>query len=430
MKSQKSSRISQYYQKSKFERLATICDWLGLPPDAHLPAENSLTGEQADNMIENVIGTYNLPLAIATNFLINQQDYLIPMVIEEPSVVAAASHAARLFREGGGFVTSSDDSIMIGQIQVLTVPDITQAIANINQQKAVLLQEANQVDPLLVRLGGGARDLEIRVIENTALGAMVVLHLLYDTRDAMGANTINTAVEHLAPRIEQITSGRVNLRILSNLADKRKAKAEGVIPATALADDDLTGEKVVKAIVEAGILAEVDPYRAATHNKGIMNGIDAVVIATGNDWRAVEAGAHAYAARNGQYTSLTKWWQDADGNLRGAIELPLAVGTVGGATCVHPTAQLALQILGVESARELAEVIAATGLAQNLGALRALATEGIQHGHMRLHARQIAIAAGATPDMIAPIVQKMIEENAIRLERAESLVQEMKGKDQ
>jgi hydroxymethylglutaryl-CoA reductase len=427
MKSQRTSRLRGFYKKTQSERLQAIREWLDLPPDAELPVENSLTAAQADSMIENVIGTYNLPFAIATNFQINGRDYLIPMVIEEPSVVAAASNAARLFREGGGFTAATDDPIMIGQIQILDVPDIARAIEGIDHRKAHLLEEVDKLDGLILSLGGGTRDIETRVFEDTSVGPMLVLHLLYDSRDAMGANTINTALEHLAPEIEEITGGRVNLRILSNLADRRKAQAEGTIPAPALARPDLSGEEVVRAIVEAAVFAEVDPYRATTHNKGIMNGIDPVVIATGNDWRAVEAGAHAYAARSGRYSSLTKWSQDTDGSLHGAIELPLAVGTVGGATRVHPTAQLALDILGVESAQELAQVIAAVGLAQNLAAIRALATDGIQHGHMRLHARQLAIAAGATPEMVATIVQQMIEENNIRLDRAKSLVQEHGG---
>lgn len=424
---EKSSRIAQFYKKTGDERLTAICEWLGLPPDTSLPVRNALSQEQAENMIENVIGTYNLPLGIATNFRVNNKDYLIPMVIEEPSVVAAASNAARLFREGGGFTTSSDPPVMIGQIQVLDLPDIPQAILHIEEHKEQLLQEANTLDPVIVRAGGGACDIEARVFQDTPVGPMLILHLLYDARDAMGANTVNTALEHLAPQIETLTGGRVNLRILSNLADRRKARAEGVIPDAALSRPGFDGASVAKAIVEAGVFAAVDPYRAATHNKGIMNGIDPVVIATGNDWRAIEAGAHAYAARKGRYTSLTQWWQDENGNLCGKIELPLAVGIVGGATRVHPTAQLALQILNVDSAQELAEVIAAVGLAQNFAAIRALSAEGIQQGHMRLHARQVAIAAGAPPELIAVITQRMIDEKHIHIERAKQLVQELHG---
>lgn len=422
METKRSSRISQFYKKSLDERLAIIREWL--ESDSTPPTDGGLTQDQASSMIENVIGRYNFPFAVATNFLINGRDYLIPMVIEEPSVVAACSNAAKMFREGGGFITSSDDPVMIGQIQVLDVPDMPQAIQAIEANKARLLAEADSVGGSIVKRGGGARDIQTRVFEDTPIGAMLVVHLLLDARDAMGANAINTAVEHLAPHIESLTGGRVNLRILSNLTDQRKARAEGMIPASELARGDFSGADVVRAIVEAGVFAEVDPYRAATHNKGVMNGIDAVVLATGNDWRAVEAGAHAYSVKDGHYTSMTHWWQDDDGNLHGSIEIPLSVGIVGGATRVHPMAQLALQILDVSSAQELSEVMAAVGLAQNLAAIRALATEGIQHGHMRMHARQLALAAGASVELVPHIVQQMIDENNIRLERAKELVNE------
>jgi hydroxymethylglutaryl-CoA reductase len=316
---------------------------------------------------------------------------------------------------------------MIGQIQVLDLPDIYVAAGAVMAHRAALLEAVNRVSDSIVQYGGGARDLQVRPLMNTPVGPMLIVHVLLDTRDAMGANTINTAIEHIAPMIEQITGGRVNLRILSNLADQRKARAEGLIPASELATEALSGEDVVRAIVEAGAFAEADPYRAATHNKGVMNGIDAVAIATGNDWRALEAGAHAYAARDGQYTSLTHWWQDEDGNLRGSIELPMAVGIVGGATRVHPAAQVALKILNIQNARQLAEIIVAVGLAQNLAAIRALSTIGIQQGHMRLHARQIAVAAGATPELVSQVVQQMIEENNIRPERAHTIVQALRG---
>lgn len=407
-----------------------VGQWANLTPEeqAALLGVGGLNAPQADHMIENAIGVYALPLGVATNFLINGKDYLVPMVIEEPSVVAALSNAARLFRAGGGFTASSDEPVMIGQIQVLDLADVYVAAGAVMAQRQQLMAEANRVSGSIVAYGGGARDIQVRPIIDTPVGAMLVVHLLMDTRDAMGANTINTALEHIAPLIEQATGGRVNLRILSNLAEHRKARAEGMIPKAELTTENLKGEDAVQAIVEAGVFAEVDSYRAATHNKGIMNGVDAVVIATGNDWRAIEAGAHAFAARGGRYTSLTDWWQDEDGNLRGYIELPMAVGIVGGATRVHPAAGAALKLLGVESARELAEVCAAVGLAQNLAAMRALATEGIQRGHMRLHARQIAIAAGASGDLINRVVQEMITENNIRLERARQLVQELQGK--
>ena len=429
MTQEHTSRIPGFYKRTLAERAAVVSRWanLDVAEQSALLGVGGLTAAQADHMIENAIGVYGLPLGIATNFLINNMDFLIPMVIEEPSVVAAVSNAAKLFRAGGGFVTSSDEPIMIGQIQMMDIPDVYVAAGAIMAQRAALIEEVNRIGGSIVKSGGGAKDIQVRPLMNTPAGHMLIVHLLYDTRDAMGANAINTAVEHLAPMIEQITGGRANLRILSNLTDQRKARAEGMIPASELETETLKGTDVVKAIVEAGAFAEADPYRAATHNKGIMNGVDAVVIATGNDWRAVEAGAHAYAARNGQYTSLSHWWQDEQGNLRGSLEMPLAVGIVGGATRVHPTAQVALKILGIQSARQLAEIIVAVGLAQNLAAIRALATEGIQHGHMRMHARQIAVAAGATPEMVAKVVQQMIEENNIRPERAREIVQALRG---
>ncbi len=419
------SRISGFYKRSLAERAAVAAQWGKLTPaeQSTLIGVNGLNASQADNMVENAVGTYALPLAVATNFLINDKDYLIPMVIEEPSVVAAVSSAAKLFREGGGFTTNSDEPIMIGQLQVLDLPDLYAAAGAVGKYKRELIVEADKVGGSIVRRGGGARDIEVRPMPGTSIGDMLVVHVLFDARDAMGANAVNTVAEHLAPFIEKITGGRVNLRILSNLTDQRKARAEGVIDAKLLATNGINGPQVARSIVEAGVFAEVDRYRATTHNKGIMNGIDAVVIATGNDWRAVEAGVHAYAAKNGTYTSLTRWWQDESGNLHGAIELPMALGIVGGATQVHPTAQIALRILGVESARELSEVVAAVGLAQNFAAIRALATDGIQKGHMRLHAKQLAVAAGAPPNAVEHVVDQMIQEDNIRLERAKQLVQ-------
>ncbi len=425
MTEQKSSRITGFYKRSLAQRADLLAQWGGLNADerAALTGESGLDAAHADLMVENAVGVYALPLGVATNFRVNQRDYLIPMAIEEPSVIAAVSNAARLFRAGGGFSAGSDEPVMIGQIQVLDLDDPAAAGQAVLAQRSQLLAAADTASASIVRRGGGARDLQVRAIAGPP--PMLVVHLLYDCRDAMGANTINTAVEHLGPLVEAITGGRVNLRILSNLADQRKAWAEGAIPASELATDTLTGAEVVSAIVEAGAFAAHDPYRAATHNKGVMNGVDAVVIATGNDWRAIEAGAHAYAARSGVYTSLTRWWADDAGSLRGSIELPLAVGIVGGATRVHPAARAALKVLGVGTARELAEGIAAVGLAQNLAAMRALATEGIQRGHMSLHARQLAIAAGAAGDQVARVVQAMIAENNIGLERATQLVQQL-----
>ena len=422
----KTSRLPGFYKLSLEERAATIADRAELTAnEKSILMGQGLTPSQADHMIENVVGTHALPLGVAVNFLINGRDYLIPMAIEEPSVVAGASFAARLAREGGGFITSSDEPVMIGQIQVVDVDNPWAARSKILAQKSRLLQLADRTDPLLVRLGGGARDLDVRVIEDTTVGPMVVVHLLFDCRDAMGANTVNTACEALAPEVEKITGGRVVLRILSNLADRRLARAKCTIPAEALAFEGFSGHTVVKRIVEAHALAVSDLYRAATHNKGIMNGIDAMAIATGQDWRALEAGAHAYAARSGRYTSLSCWSADADGNLTGTLELPLAIGIVGGASRVHPTAKVALKILGVKTAQELAEVMAAVGLAQNLAALRALATEGIQRGHMELHARQLAIAAGASGNLVETIAERLVAERRISLERAQELVREL-----
>jgi len=428
MNTQKSSRLAEFYKKSLAERGQIVREWADLTEAdaAALSGDSGLSAAQADVMIENALGVYGLPLGIATNFRINDRDYLIPLVVEEPSVVAALSNAAKMFRAGGGFTASSDEPVMIGQIQVLDMPDLNAAAATVIADKARLLAAANETAGSILKRGGGARDIEVRLFPETAIGPMLVVHLLFDARDAMGANAINTAAEHIAPLIEEMTGGRVNLRILSNLTDHRKARASGRIPASELARGDLTGAEAVKAIVEAGVFAEVDPYRAATHNKGIMNGIDAVIIATGNDWRAVEAGAHAYAARSGTYRSMTRWWQDEQGDLCGEIEIPLAVGIVGGATRVHPTAQVVMKILNVASARELAEVIVTVGLAQNFAAIRALATEGIQHGHMRMHARQLAAAAGASGNDVASIARQMIAEKMIRLERAKELVQQLK----
>ncbi|MDH7487790.1 MAG: hydroxymethylglutaryl-CoA reductase, degradative [Anaerolineae bacterium] len=423
----RSSRLSGFYQYSPEERLRIVAEWADLTEDEVATLRQGLSVAQGDKMIENVVATHGLPLGIAVNFLINGRDYLIPMAIEEPSVVAGASYAARLARAGGGFWTESTEPEMIGQIQVLGLDDLHAARERLLAARQRLLALANEQDPVIVRLGGGARELEVRLLDDTPAGPMLILHLIYDCRDAMGANTVNTACEALAPLVEEISGGRVRLRILSNLADRRLARARTVIPVEALArpEDGFSGEDVAQGIVEAWAFAAADPYRAATHNKGIMNGVDAVVMATGNDWRAVEAGAHAYAARSGRYTSLTRWGRDAEGNLVGSIELPLAVGIVGGATRVHPTAKLALKILGVKSARELAEVIAAAGLAQNLAALRALAAEGIQRGHMRLHARQVAIAAGASGELVERVAARLVAEGQVRLDRAAEIVAEL-----
>jgi hydroxymethylglutaryl-CoA reductase len=422
------SRLRGFYKLSPQERMDVVCGLADLSEEEAraLLGVAGLDPAQADHMIENVVGVFALPLGIATNFLINDRDYLIPMAIEEPSVVAGASFAARLVRDGGGFRTSSDDPLMIGQIQVLDVVDPWSARFELLAAKERILALANEQDPVIVKLGGGARDLDVRIVEHSPVGPMLVVHLIYDARDAMGANTVNTAVEAVAALVAEISGGRTLLRILSNLADRRLARAKAVVPVTSLAHGEFGGPGVAQGIVEAWAFASADPYRAATHNKGIMNGVDAVVIATGNDWRAIEAGAHAYAARGGRYTALSTWQLDAGGNLVGTLEMPMAVGIVGGATRVHPAAKAALKLLGVKTARELAGIIVAVGLAQNLAALRALASEGIQLGHMKLHARQVAIAAGASGEMINRVVQAMLSEKVIRLDRAEAIVERLR----
>ena len=419
-----SSRISGFYNLPLDERRAKIADNSSLTPEDLLPfPSGGITPEAADHMIENVIGIYSLPLGIGLNFQVNGRDVLVPFAIEEPSVVAGASFMAKLVRAGGGFQATTSAPEMIGQIQVLDLDNVDSARLKIYEHKAELLAEADEIDPILKKFGGGARDLEVRVIEDSPIGPFLVVHLIYDVRDAMGANAVNTACERLAPRVEAITGGRVHLRILSNLADRRLARARCTVPVKELAFDDYTGEQVRDGIIEAWAFAASDPYRAATHNKGIMNGVDAVVIAAGNDWRAIEAGAHAYAARSGKYTSLSTWGKDADGNLVGSLEMPMAVGIVGGATKVHPAAQASVKLMGVKTASDLAEIIVSVGLAQNLAALRALATEGIQRGHMSLHARQVAIAAGAEGELIDKVAAQMVAEKTVRIDKAEELLQ-------
>lgn len=419
----KSSRISGFYKLPVNERLEKVVENCGLQ-DEDLDAlrnHEAIGVDLADRMIENAIGTMQIPLGVATNFVINGKDRLVPMAIEEPSVVAAASNAARLARETGGFFASNSGTLMRAQIQATGVSDPESARARLFEAKDELLELANEQDPMLVSIGGGARDVEVHVLRSS-MGPMIVMHLIVDVKDAMGANAVNTMAEALAPSLEAITGGRAYLRILSNLADLRLARARVVI-----SRDSLGGEEEVEGFLLGHELAEVDPYRAATHNKGAMNGISAVVLATGNDTRAVEAGAHSYVARSGHYGSMTHWEKNVDGDLAGSIELPMSVGLVGGATKVHPTAGLAVKILGVESASELAEIIAAVGLAQNFAAVRALATEGIQRGHMSLHAKNVAAAAGATPEEVEKVVEVMVREQKVRQDRAEEILTEIRS---
>jgi hydroxymethylglutaryl-CoA reductase len=411
-----SSRLEGFYKLSVAERQHDIKQRCNLT-DSEIAAlaSGGLSPDLADRLIENVVGIHGLPLGIAANFQINGRDYLIPMAIEEPSVVAAASHAAKLVRNAGGFTASADAPLMIGQVQIVGINEVDTARQKIVAARDEIIELANK-NSTLVPFGGGVRDFEIRTFPQTRVGPMIVLHLIVDVRDAMGANSVNTACETIAPFLERLTGGRVVLRILSNLADKRLARASCKVK-----KEDI-GAEVVRNIVEAQTMAEIDPYRATTHNKGIMNGIDAVVVATGNDWRAIEAGAHAYAARSGQYRALTTWDRDANGDLVGSLELPIVSGILGGTVNAHPLAKIALKILGVKTAPEFASVLACVGLAQNLGALRALAAEGINRGHMALHARQIAIAAGATGDQIDRIADQMAAEKNVSIIRAKELL--------
>ncbi len=422
----KDSRLEGFYKKTPEERLKIVRDFADLTDEEVSIISNTgaLSVDQADRMIENVIGTMPMTLGIAVNFLINGTDYLIPMATEEPSVVAAASNAAKIARQRGGFTTSSTDPVMIGQIQLTGVSDPEAARSAILKKKDEIIELCDSKDPMLVKYGGGARDVEVRVI-STDRGPMVITHILVDCRDAMGANAVNTMAEAIAPLIERITGGKVYLRIISNLAKHRLARAEAVF------DRDLIGgEEVVEGILEAYEFAKADPFRAATHNKGVMNGISAAVIATGNDFRAIESGCHSYASMTGQYRPLTSYEKDADGNLIGRIEVPMAVGLVGGATKVHPTARVNVRILGVKTANELGEIFAALGLAQNFAALRALATEGIQRGHMSLHARNIAASAGAIGDEIDKVVEILVRERNVRMDRAEEILREIRGDKQ
>jgi len=420
---EKSSEISGFYKLSIAERVEKIREMVDLTDEeAAAISDTGVLGEDlVDRMIENVVGTMAIPLGIAMNFQLNGKDYLVPMAIEEPSVVAAASNLAKVARKHGGFQTSHSGSLMIGQIQLTDISDPWGTRAKILQHKEEIMEKADACDPILVKFGGGARDVIVRVLE-TMSGPMVITHLIIDTKDAMGANAVNTMAEAIAPYLETITGGRVYLRIISNLATYRVARAWAIFD-----KDELGGEEVVDGIIKAYHFAAEDPFRCATHNKGIMNGISAVVIATGNDFRAVEAGAHSYATVNGGYKPLTKWEKTSDGHLIGTIEVPMAVGLVGGATKVHPTARANVKILGIESADELGMVMAAVGLAQNAGALRALATEGIQKGHMRLHARNMAVQAGAPIEIVDEVVRRLTEKKKFDFGTTEEVVKEIKA---
>jgi hydroxymethylglutaryl-CoA reductase len=404
------SRISGFHRMTMEERLAAVAAFAGLDDAAvaQLGRGGNIDAHLADHMIENTVSTIAIPVGVATNMKVDGRDVLVPMATEESSVVAAVCNSARQCYDSGGFVTSVSGNLMIAQVQLVGVPDPGHARIRILEHREEIAAICDGCDPMLVKLGGGFRDVEVRVVPSQG-GPMVVTHLIIDTRDAMGANTVNTMAETLAPSIEQWTGGKVFLRILSNLADRRLARARAVWPVEAIG-----GAAVRDGMIAAYQFAEADPYRAATHNKGIMNGVSAVVLATGNDTRAVEAGAHAFAARHGRYTSLTTWEVTADGSLAGMLEMPMPVGLVGGATKIHPTAQACLKILGVKTAAELARIMAAVGLAQNFGAIKALATVGIQQGHMALHAHNVAIAAGATGAEVEKLAALLVARRQVR----------------
>jgi hydroxymethylglutaryl-CoA reductase len=412
------SDLSGFYKLSLKERKNVLSDLIPLNDD-DIKLLNNLgyfKEAQIDTIIENVVGSYQLPIGIACNFKINNKDYLIPMVIEEPSVVAAASNAARIARKHGGFFSEKVDSIMISQIQITDLKDIEQTKKVLLESKHNLLKIANDQDPFLVKLGGGAYDFELREIK-TRKGAMLIMHLLVNVLDAMGANVVNTMAEAISPYIEELCGGLIYLRIVSNLATHRIAKCKATFD-----KDLLGGERVVEGILNAYEFALADPYRATTHNKGIMNGIVALTLATGNDTRAIESGAHAYASLKGKYSPLTSFYLDSNGNLIGEIEIPLALGIIGGMTKIHPMARLNLKILGIKTAEELCQVAAAIGLAQNVAALRALAAEGIQKGHMTLHSRNIAKLAGVPDHLIEQVAQKLVEDNKIRVDYAKKIL--------
>ena len=423
----RTSRLPSFYKTTIAQRRAAVADAAGLSEQdlEHALVAGGLTCEVADKFVENVIGTYALPLGIALNVRVNDVDHLVPMVVEEPSVVAAASNAAKMVRAGGGFKASADPPLMTSQVQLFDVPDVELAKEHILQEKPELLLAASRAVPGLIVRGGGPRDLDVRILSQD----MMVIHVYVDCQDAMGANLTNALAEAIGERLAFLANGKLGLRILSNLCDRRLVRVSCRVAADVLATETLTGEAVIDGIVNASRFAEADPYRAATHNKGIMNGIDAVVIASGNDWRAVEAGAHAFAARSGRYAPLTVWRAGTDnqGNrvIDGQMELPLALGTVGGTLRVHPTARLALRILHVRSAQELAMIAACVGLASNLSAIRALATDGIQRGHMALHARSVAMAAGAYGSDVERVAAIIVEARDITLEGAKRALRVM-----
>ncbi|MCC5914104.1 MAG: hydroxymethylglutaryl-CoA reductase, degradative [Balneolaceae bacterium] len=427
------SRISKFYKRSIEERLRVLNEKKILNTEDYVALADEhqiLDREEADKMIENVIGVFGLPMGLGLNFIINNKSYTVPMVVEEPSIIAAVSSAAKVVRGAGGFISESDEPVLIGQIQLVDVSHPMKVRHAILQEKQEILNLANSLHPNMVARGGGALDLEVMIYpQSRNPGSMVVVHLLVDTRDAMGANLVNSMCEGVAPLIEKITNGKVYLRILSNLTDRAMVRARCEIPVELLDFNESTGKEVRDGIIRAAEFAAVDPYRASTHNKGIMNGIDPVAIATGNDWRAIEAAAHAYAARGSHYTSLTNWFKNDNGDLVGTIDIPIKVGTVGGSLKSNRAVAIAQRIIGVESARELAEVMGAVGLAQNFSALRSLGTEGIQRGHMTLHARSVASTAGTPAHLFEEVLEKLVDSGEIKVWKAKEIVADLMEKE-
>ncbi|MBL8911931.1 MAG: hydroxymethylglutaryl-CoA reductase, degradative [Archangium sp.] len=422
------SRLSGFHKLPVADRLGTVSRIMRLSGEESAALHgDALTMETANQMIENAVGVFSLPLGLGLNMQVNGRDYIVPMAVEEPSVVAAVSFAAKIAREGGGFNAEADDPIMIGQVQVTSYGDAAVAAKAIVDHKEQILALANSFHPSMLARGGGAREMDVRVLpapEGPKAEPILVLHLYIDTQEAMGANLINTMCEGVAPFVEQVTGGKVYLRILSNLADRRLARASVRIPVAALADFNLPGDQIAEGIVQASRFAQADPYRAATHNKGVMNGVDSVAIATGQDWRAIEAGAHAFACRDGQYRPLSTWTLE-EGHLVGRIELPLALGTVGGPIKVHPQVQAALKVLRVSSARELSMVMAAVGLAQNFAAVRALGSVGIQRGHMALHARCVAVTAGARGHWVERVADALVKVGQVKVDKAREVLAQL-----
>ena len=421
----KTSRFPGFYKHDLSVRLDLLEQWYPLTTkEKWLLKRETLTPELADVMVENAIGVFGLPLGVAVNIKLNNRDYVIPMAVEESSVIAALSNSARLIRDHGSLTSEATDPVMFSQVQLVDVKDPEKAKDTILNKKEDLLRVANQQDPVLVELGGGAKDIEVRIID-TLSGPMIIVHIIVDCRDAMGANAVNTMAETLAPILEELIDAEAICKIVSNLSDQRLVRVRMELDVGCLARAGFTGEQAADRIIKAYHFAEADPYRATTHNKGVMNGIDPILIASGNDWRACEAGVHAYAARTGQYKPVSKFYLDESGKLIGEMEIPMAIGIVGGVTSIHPGVKILLKLMKVKTSKELAQLAAAAGLLQNFTAVWTLATEGIQKGHMTLHARNVAVFAGAIGEMAIKVANQMAHEGRVRYDRAKQILKHL-----